>query len=305
MQLQNEFKQFLAENPKWSLTKVAKKIGKSVATLSQWKSGKYAGDVSAINKSIEAFLEGQAQVGTIPREDFEFVETEIMRQIKKAAQMCEFGNQMRIMVGRSGIGKTTGLRKYVEQKSGVILVEAYQGITKKKFVEKLARAAGYAPSTSFAETLEDLFTNLKDSERLIIIDEAEHLPVAALDAVRRIHDFTNCGVLLIGVGRLLNLLSMNQKDYGYIYNRCGLPVRLPLISEDDCAKLVSTVMSCNGYAKDFHRACKGVARDLKTIVFESLRIAEESGIDAEKDHASFRTVIEKITANLNRREGKE
>ncbi len=223
-------------------------------------------------------------------------------ELAKAARTAEYGEQMRVVIGVSGIGKTTAVQYLAETVPGVIVVEAYQGMTKKAFMQAIAKQCGAISSGGFTELFHAVVEALRGSERLIVVDEAEHLPVQALDAVRRVHDFTRCGVLMVGLPRFYELLANRQREYGYIYNRTGLPVRLKKLNEEDVRMLVETVMPCNGYAELLVQASRGVARDLKTIVFESLRVADENGVGIE-DKAVFASLVKKVQQELNRREG--
>jgi len=201
MSLQVQFKQFLAENPRWSSAKVAKKLGMSSSTISLWVNGRYQGDNAKVEKVVQAFLDGQAQASSAPKDEFEFVRTSVVRDLEKAARTAEYGEQTRVVIGASGIGKTTAIRHIAKTRPGVIVVEAYQGMTKKAFIQVIAKQCGAIPSGGFTELFHAVVEALRDSERLIIVDEAEHLPVQALDAARRIHDFTRCGVLMVGLPR--------------------------------------------------------------------------------------------------------
>jgi len=107
---------------------------------------------------------------------------------------------------------------------------------------------------------------------------------------------------MVGLPRFYELLANRQRDYGYIYNRTGLPVRLKKLNEDDVRMLVDTVVPCNGYSELLVQASRGVARDLKTILFEALRVADENGVSVE-DKTMFPTIIRKVQSELNRREG--
>lgn len=53
----------------------------------------------------------------------------------------------------------------------------------------------------------DIVDKLKSSGRLIIIDEAEHLPYKSLELVRRIYDKANVGILLVGMPATIKLLT--------------------------------------------------------------------------------------------------
>ena len=53
---------------------------------------------------------------------------------------------------------------------------------------------------------------LKGSGRMIIIDEAEHLPYKALELLRRVHDKAGMGVLLVGLPRLIHKIMEGRGE---------------------------------------------------------------------------------------------
>ena len=134
---------------------------------------------------------------------------------------------------------------------------------------------------------------------MIAIDEVEHLPIEAVDAVRRLNDFTGCPVILVGLPVFYQTLRKYQQEYAYVFNRVSIPVSVERNSAEDAGAMVATMLECEVSAEVWHEACGGIGRDLKEIVLESLRVAKLNGIDP-KDTERFVKVIRKVKKSLNR-----
>lgn len=180
----------------------------------------------------------------------------------------------------------------------MIFVQVYRGMRKNRFLSKLCKAAGLNVRGSFDDLFEELTDKLQGSGRLIVIDEAEHLPIDAIDAVRRLNDFTGCGVVLCGLPVMLDMLRSYQREYAYIYNRTAISVQLTLLNEEDTRKLISTVMDGEVRCEVWHKASKGIGRDLRIICFEALRIAKLNNIAVKSD--KFDRLINTVAKDLGR-----
>lgn len=298
-----KLKQFIASNPEWTQTRVAASIGVSVSALNAWIKDTYKGDNDRVTKAITRFLEAQheagIEIGTF-KKDFDFVKTSVYDEILECAKLAEYRGEMRAVTGISGIGKTTSLRKIVEEREGsALLAECYAGMRKNRLMMKLCEAAGISASGRFDDMFEYLVSHLHGSGRLIVIDEAEHLPVEALDAVRRIHDFTGCGVLICGHPRFYENLKRYQDKYAYIYNRLSIPTSLKKLSKEDATALAETMCSNDVPGSVWLKSCDGIGRDLKIIVHEAMRLARDSGIETT-DTLGFKTLVGKVSKKLNR-----
>ncbi|MEG1648314.1 MAG: AAA family ATPase [Rikenellaceae bacterium] len=259
---------------------VSRSIGISDGALSAWRKGKYKGDNENIDNLIESYLtrSGDAQVEMQTKDDFDFVETSVYNDIYRGVRQTDLRGEIRVIVGVSGIGKTTALEHIKELNPSMILIKVYRGIRKNRFLQKLCKAAGVSDRGSFDDLFEELAERLDGTSRLIVIDEAEHLPIDAIDALRRLNDFTRCGLVLCGLPMLLSMLQHNQAQYGYIYNRMAVSVILKPLMDDDLKELVSTVLPSHANVLSWMDVCHGIGRDLRIILQESQRIAELNGI---------------------------
>ncbi|WP_299457770.1 AAA family ATPase [uncultured Rikenella sp.] len=273
-------------------------MGISGSALSAWRKEKYNGDNARIDALVVEYLGRQiataVEVGTFKR-DFDFVETTVYDLIRSGVDLAEARGEIRPVLGISGIGKTTALKQIRDEKQTAIFVQVYKGIRKNRFLSKVCKAAGISDKGTFDDLFESLADQLSGTGRLIIIDEAEHLPIDALDAVRRINDFTGCGIVLVGLPVFYELL----RRYPYIYNRTAMPIRLDRLKKQDVSKMIDTMCPNEVPAEVWHQACAGVGRDLKMIALESMRVASLNGVEMTDTGAMIR-IINQVTKELGR-----
>lgn len=281
---------------------VAKAMGISGSILSSWRKGRYNGDNERVENLIGAYLvrvEHLAERSKDVKRDFDFVETSVYERVVNGAELAEVRQGIRVVMGDSGVGKTTALKHLKEMNESMILLKAYPGIRKNRVLAKLCREAGFSCRGSFDDLFEELTDRLEGSNRLIAIDEVEHLPIEAVDAVRRLNDFTGCPVILVGLPVFYQTLRKYQQEYAYVFNRVSIPVSVERNSAEDAGAMVATMLECEVSAEVWHEACGGIGRDLKEIVLESLRVAKLNGIKPEETE-KFVKVIRKVKKSLNR-----
>jgi DNA transposition AAA+ family ATPase len=135
---------------------------------------------------------------------------------------------------------------------------------------------------------------------VIAVDEVEHLTIESIDAVRRINDFTGCGVVLVGLPKFYNDLARRQSDYAYVYNRTAMPMKLGKCKKQDLATMAATMFDCAIPDVVLMNVCGGIGRDLRIILLESLRVAADNGVSSS-DVAAFSGIIERVSKNLGRK----
>lgn len=281
---------------------VAKSMGLSGSILSSWRKGRYNGDNERVEHLISAYLtrvEHLTEKSKDVKRDFDFVPTSVYGRVVDGTELAEVRQGIRVVMGDSGVGKTTALEHLKEVNESMILFKAYPGIRKNRVLAKLCREAGFSCRGSFDDLFEELTDRLEGSNRLIAIDEVEHLPVEAVDVIRRLNDFTGCPVILVGLPIFYQTLKKYQQDYAYVFNRVSIPVEVGRNSVEDVGAMVETMLDCDVSAEVWHEACGGIGRDLKEIVLESLRVAKLNGIEP-KDTERFVKVIRKVKKSLNR-----
>lgn len=299
--LREKFENHLTESG-FSQEGIAKSLGVSGSILSSWRKGSYKGDNERVDSLIVSYLsryENIAEKSKGIKTDFDFVPTEVYKNVVKGAELAEIRHCIRVEVGESGVGKTTALKHLKADNESMILLQAYPGIRKNRVLAKLCKSAGFNCRGSYDDLFEELVARLDGANRLIAIDESEHLPIDAIDAIRRINDFTGCPVIFVGLPNFYQILVKYQIEYAYVFNRISIPIDVKKNSMDDAANMVATMLDCDVDAAVWHDACAGIGRDLKEIVLESIRVAELNGIDV-KDTEKFVKVIRRVKKELGR-----
>lgn len=298
-------KLFLENTPEYTQTRVAGAIGVSVSALNAWMKGTYQGDNGKIERAIARFLETQKEASSETsrfKKDFDFVETSIYNDVLRSVNLAAFRGEIRPIVGISGVGKSVALARIKEEReASMILVKVYPGMRRTRLMKKLCEAAGFSGQGTFDDMFEELSNRLEGSGRLVAIDEAEHLSIESIDAVRRINDFTGCGVVFVGLPIFYDTLQKRQRDYAYVYNRTSMPMKLKKNSASDLLAMTKTLLGETDIPDKFLlQVSGGVGRDLKFILLESLRVAEVNKIQPT-DTQAFCAVIEEVRKSLGRK----
>ena len=272
----------LLKKKNYSVTSVAKAINLSNATLHLWMNNNYKGNVKKIEDAIAKFLEiEKLREGRIK---VDFVKTTVVDDVFDIAKTCHVENEIGVCYGDAGIGKTFAVKKYAIDNTDVILVEADLGYTPKVLFSEIHKKLGFDGCGTIHNMFLDIIDKLKSSGRLIIIDEAEHLPYKSLELLRRIYDKAQVGILLVGMPKLLMNLKGEKKQYAQLYSRVGIATRLnPLIDEDKKAIISSVIQNYKSIYPTISNYCDGNTRVLTKLLVRAIRIAELNSVDVNED----------------------
>lgn len=218
-----------------SQNKVARALGISSSALSQWLSDTYKGDNTSVDARVADYLSAAAEEdGTAASlEEQGIVETGCYKSASKFCTLVSKNRMMGMLIGDAGAGKTTALRDYARKHPASILVEADPGYTPRVFFEELcSRLNISAPNTTHAKFTQAV-DKLKNSGRLLMIDEAEWLPTETLEYVRRIHDKAGIGIVLCGLPRLERNVRGNREQFLQLSSRIQLVIRLKNLTQKD------------------------------------------------------------------------
>ncbi|WP_020403779.1 AAA family ATPase [Gracilimonas tropica] len=262
-----------------SINAVSRSLGVSGALLSQFMNDKYPGDNETVAKKIESFLQRQVE-----REDYseiliDTLPTNNFKRVYNVARICHVEGEMGVVTGDAGLGKTRALHQYNEDNpDGVILIEVIPGTTAKTLMTKIHKEIGFAGSGTQTAMFEDAREKLQGTDRLLIIDEAEHLPTSALELTRRLHDMTGIGILLSGMPKLLQNLRGLKSDFRQLYSRIGIKAELSNLKEEDVKLLVqAAIPSSNGLYKHFFKRTQN-GRSLSKLMKRTLQLAQKNDI---------------------------
>lgn len=273
-ELRQELKEMM-DAKKLSTTAVARALGVSPATVSTWIADKYQGNTAKMNDNVKAFLDRQKERSKTPKKKLPFHYTSVAKKIVEIATICHLDGEIGVCYGEAGVGKTEAVREYAKRNPDAILIEADLGYTPWVLFQELSKKLGTESTGSIHDMFERVIARLHDSGRLIIVDEAEHLPYRALELLRRVYDKAGVGILLVGMPRLIANLRGSKEQYTQLYSRVGVAAKLEGLKAQDARELVDLVIpGQNGLWKTYHEIAGGVTRTLEKLVYRSIRISQ-------------------------------
>lgn len=211
-ELQAKVADFIKESG-LSQAKAAPKMGVSQTALSLWRNSKYDnGNIEEIENKLMEFFRLQDEQTAVTEKALPFrslqdyIPTSISEDVYKLIQYCHFEKGMVVVHGDAGIGKTKGAEKYArENPTSTIYIEATPSSgTLANTLKLLARALKIPESRSKLDLMDDIREKLKSANKIIIIDEAQHLKYAAIEEIRTLSEpnmitgQAGTGIVLIG-----------------------------------------------------------------------------------------------------------
>lgn len=283
-QLQQELELF-KQSSRFKVTNnsISAAVGISPASLSQWLSGNYQGDNSKIDSLIAEFLSRENEKLLLGKKESKFVQTSQSKRIYEALRMSHLEGEIAVVYGEAGSGKTTAIKEYAAKHKDSILIEADLGFTTKILFRELHKKLGYDGRGIIHDMFEEVVAKLKDTGRMLIIDEAEHLPYRSLEMLRRIYDKAGVGIALVGMPRLVFNLRGKRGEFAQLYSRVGIACKVAELSGKDTEEIVHAYFpNSNGLWAEFHNQSKQNARHLSKLIYRSQRIAQINSTDINK-----------------------
>lgn len=186
-----------------SASVVARMINRSGALVSQYKNKKYQGSIPEIEKDIVQLLRRHEDLEFTVRPDV-FCNTGPAKLIWEVIQFCDEQQDMGIAVGPAGIGKTETCNEYFRRNRSTVFITADIATRAVGAVLYMLakKVGGTKRQKSNSALLHSIIERLKDSRRLVLVDEAHFLTWEAFEVIRKIHDCAKVGVAYVGMERL-------------------------------------------------------------------------------------------------------
>ena len=205
-------------------SKIAKELEVSDSTLSLFRSSTYTGNNEEIAMRLEQLLRIGNSRQLLPRPPEFDAKLPVTRDILNTVEHIHISKEIGLIYGRSGTGKTTALKHYTSLNSGtVVYVQA--NITSKsvrgilKLILKTISKNIKGSCSDYSDYLVDYFLS---TQKLLLIDEAQHLSIDALQAIRNINELAEVGVILAGNPSIYdNLNGANEEALDQLNSRIG------------------------------------------------------------------------------------
>ena len=169
----------------------------------------------------------------------EIAQTQALEEVTVAVSFAEAAGDISLIYGDAGLGKTVSLKQYINFHPDVIYIELKDCDKSVKGVcEKILSCIGKMQRGT-DRTLVDAITDyLKATPRLIIIDEAQHLSIRALENLRAINDVTESGIVLCGNPTVYDRMhGRGQAHFAQLYIRIGIRRHIVEPTLEDITKI--------------------------------------------------------------------
>lgn len=183
----------------------------------------------------------------------EFIETQTAKIILEKCQEADERRELALLYGPSGIGKTFVVEEFIErcekqansEKPEVLVVTAHAASTPKSLMAALCLQAGIPHSGTAPTLAESLVRRLEAGHFLIIIDEANHLDIEAMELLRYVYDRGRLGVVLIGTLRLYEIFTNGSRpasELEQLWSRVGICELLPGLTEYEARQIIQQAL---------------------------------------------------------------
>ena len=218
-----------------SQARLARESGVTPARLNQWIAGKYKGNTAATAQELSIWLksmlerEEQAASGCIPSSP-SWMPTPTANRVLNARRYAQRMADISIVYGGAGLGKTLTARRYQEDNPNVwIATMTPSVISVTACLERVAYAVGVNGVPASASRAENaVISRVEGTGGLIVIDEAQHLPVTCLDALRSLYDASGVGLIFMGNESVYTQLTGGSRKahFAQLFSRIGRRERL-------------------------------------------------------------------------------
>ena len=247
-----------------SQSKLSKESGVGSTRLSLWFSGRYSGDNQAVADELQRWLMSAQEQSNDTRTlcavpDWE--PTPTAKNIVNVLKYAQRAGDMALVYGGAGVGKTCTARYYQDSYPNVWLATMSPAMnTVAACLERVAFAVGIPEAQPSAIKTENAIVGrIAQTSGLLIVDEAQHLPVSSLEAIRSVYDATGVGVALMGNESVYTRITggSRQAHFAQLFSRVGYRVKLGSPTAGDVDALLA---SWQIKGRKSHELCKAIAQ---------------------------------------------
>jgi len=223
-----------------SNNKAAAAIGYTASVLSQWRKGEYRGDVMAVEGKVAAWLdlqEARLISGVVP-----YVPLKRCGRIKTAVRISHEEKVIGLVLGNSGTGKSRTLEEYASMYANSILLRCDPTMGLSTVITGVAHGLGLDTKGRLSEISERIVAELKRRDMVVIFDEADYLPDAAMEWARiAINDKGGSALIFAGLPRIQYRIKNLHSDHRQLENRVGMMLEVDDLDGQDVHEVLAAV----------------------------------------------------------------
>ncbi|CAA0103254.1 AAA family ATPase [Zhongshania aliphaticivorans] len=232
------------EDPKLSQAEIVRQSGVGNTVMSQWINGHYPGNTmkveAAIARWIDAYKVRKQESKAFPKAP-EWVATPSAERIISALGYAQLAGDISVVYGGAGLGKTSAIKQY-QRLSPNVWVATMSSCTASNAtaLEEVVDALDMDAAGGAAKLRRAIIKRITGSAGLLVIDEAQHLSINALEDIRSIHDKTGIGIALVGNEAVYSRMTGgNRAAYlDRLFSRIGKRVKLTRSTKADIDTLI-------------------------------------------------------------------
>lgn len=211
-------------NDSWNT--VAKNLEYSPTVISQCRSGTYSGNTEKLETKLDEFLaniNAEKEVANALSSGG-YVATSISQGVYNTIRLCHLKGGLAIESGDAGIGKTMACKQYAnDYPNTAIYVTVNPCVaTISAFLKYLCTVLGL-PTGRRDDMWLRIANRLSGERKVLIIDEAQHLPIKTIETIRSFFDtYPEIGVCLVGNEETYDNLHCGRAAFAQIISRTKL-----------------------------------------------------------------------------------
>ena len=199
---------------------LSRALGINPSAISTFRKGEYKGNNEELARKLKLYMDNFiAKKSDSRNEAIKVFSSNDKKMADFVINEAYIDGQIALITGEAGSGKSTIVKEYVATHPNAILIEATLHTTAKVLLEILSEKLGITHARSLHDRVVAISLELRKRDVIILIDEAEHLPLRALEDLRRIWDFSQCPIVLVGTEILLKNLMGKNGELRQLYSR--------------------------------------------------------------------------------------
>lgn len=219
---------------KISQAKLAPLIGMSMTAMSQYRNDKYRGDIAEVERKINEYLStiDEQHEAKHKAEGYKLAEDYISistsDDIYNMIRYVQINGGIAIAHGDAGIGKTKAAQKYARDNPTQTIYIEVSPITGTltNMLRLLARALRLPESTNKFNLILSIREKLEGTNKVIVIDEAQHLKLSAIEQIRTLADpnsitgMKGIGIVFVGNTEIYTKMKGKQQaQFAQLFSR--------------------------------------------------------------------------------------
>lgn len=218
-----------------------------------------------------------------------FVSTPTAQRVLGTLAYAQMAGDIAVGYGNAGVGKTSACLHYRTSSPNVWIATmdpSTSGVV--TCLQEISDALNLDTGGGARAMAKRIEKRVRDTRGLLIIDEAQHLSVQALDQVRAIHDATGLGIALVGNDGVFARMAggRNAQQLDRLLSRVGKRLRLRQSTEADILAMLDAwgveERACRMILVEVARRPGALRTLTKTLRLATMRAtAEGRGVSSE------------------------